>query len=493
MNQTIENVVILGGGTAGWMTAAALSRSLSKINVTLVESEQIGTIGVGEATIPTIQFFNGLVGISPNDFVRATRGSYKLGINFENWHEQGKEYFHAFGSTGQSLWSTAFHDFWCKAQHLGVAEDFGRYNYESVAAKAGKFNVSKGGLNWAFHLDSSLYAKLLRDIAEKNAVKRVEGKVESVQLNENSGFIESLTLQCGKQIKGDLFVDCSGFRSLLLGEKMQVPFIDWSHWLPCDRAIAVQTESVSDPVPYTRSIAHHSGWQWRIPLQHRMGNGIVYCSQYMSDKEAEELLLNSVDGKLLTTPRPIRFKTGYRQQLWHKNCVAIGLSGGFIEPLESTAIHLIQQGVIRLIKLFPSSGIEQLDIDEYNLSAQLDYEQIRDFIVLHYHQTQRDDSEFWRYCRDMTIPESLRHRMELFRRTGRFIQRQEELFVDSWMQVMIGQGVVPEKYHRVVDEMSETDLRNFLRNIAQGHQQNCQNLPTHKQYLDRFCQAETKG
>ena len=317
---------------------------------------------------------------------------------------------------------------------------------------------------------------------------RIEGKVAEVIRDAETGFIASLLLESGQRVSGDLFVDCSGFKGLLINEILKVPFNDYGQWLKCDRAWAVQTKSTDTPVPYTRSIAHESGWQWRIPLQHRMGNGIVYSSQYMDDDTARERLVSTVEGELMTEPRLIGFKTGHREQLWYKNCVAIGLSGGFIEPLESTAIHLIQQGILRLIKLFPSHGIEQLDIDEFNKSGVSDYQQIRDFIVLHYCQTQRDDSEFWRYCKQMEIPESLQERMSLFRKTGRFIVRHEEIFVDSWLQVMIGQGLIPEKYHRIVDEMQEHELKAFLDNIIRSHNHSVSGLPEHHQFLERFCQ-----
>lgn len=488
MNKIVNNVVILGGGTAGWMTAAALSKVLSNVKVTLVESEQIGTIGVGEATIPTMQFFNGLLDLDSHTFLKHTRGTYKLGIQFENWAAQEHSYFHAFGSTGRSLWAAGFHDFWRKGLELGISDNFSAYNIEAVAAGANRFAQSKNGLNYAFHLDSSLYAKLLRSVAEKQGVTRIEGKVAKVNCEAGTGFISSLLLESGEHVAGDLFVDCSGFKGLLINETLKVPFNDYGQWLKCDRAWAVQTKTSNTPVPYTRSIAHDSGWQWRIPLQHRMGNGIVYSSQYMDDDTARERLLSTVEGEPITEPRLIGFKTGHREQLWHKNCVAIGLSGGFIEPLESTAIHLIQQGILRLIKLFPSQGIEQLDIDEFNKSGMSDYQQIRDFIVLHYCQTQRDDSDFWRYCKQMEIPESLQERMSLFRKTGRFIVRHEEIFVDSWLQVMIGQGLIPEKYHRIADEMQAHELKAFLDNIVNSHHRQVSALPEHQQYLTRYCQ-----
>lgn len=479
----ISRVVIVGGGTAGWMTAAALSKSIPSLDITLVESDSIGTIGVGEATIPTLQFFNGLIGISPAQFIKCTSGSFKLGINFENWRNVGEDYFHAFGTTGKAFWAAGFHDFWTRGQKQGIGQDFGHYNFEAQAAKAYKFAISPQGLNYAYHLDAGKYASLLREKSEANGVRRIEGKINRVSQCPDSGHIVAVSLEDGMAVEGDLFIDCSGFRSLLLGDKLAVPFVDFSEWLFNDSAIAIQTEKSGQTAPYTRSIANKAGWQWRIPLQHRMGNGIVYASEYLSDDEATAILLNSVDGKPLTTPRPIRFKTGYRQQLWSKNVVAIGLAGGFIEPLESTAIHLIQQGILRLIKLFPYDVINQKDRDEYNLSAQIDYEQIRDFIVLHYKQTNRSDSPYWERCKAMSIPPSLADRMALFKETGRFIQRSEELFVDSWLQVMIGQGLIPQQYHRIVDEMSDDQLAQYLGKIQADITQRVSKLPNHDDFI----------
>lgn len=489
MNKEINKVTILGGGTAGWMTAAALSKVLSKLEITLVESEQIGSIGVGEATIPTIQFFNGLIGLEPHEFLKRTSGSYKLGIQFENWHKKDESYFHAFGHTGRGLWAAGFHDFWKRGRELGLSKDFSAYNYEAVAALAGKFAKQPNGLNYAYHIDSSLYAKMLREEAEKNGVTRIEGKVSKVHQHPDSGDVSSLELESGQIVDGELFVDCSGFMGLLIDKTLNTPFVDWSHYLPMNRAIAVQTELVGEPAPYTRSIAHHAGWQWRIPLQHRMGNGIVYCSEHMDDEEAKALLLSTVEGKTLTEPRVIKFKTGRREKLWNKNVVAIGLSGGFIEPLESTAIHLIQQGITRLVTLFPSNGINELDQNEYNKAAYSDYNQIKDFIILHYVQTQRNDSPFWQFCQNLEIPDSLRERMELFKQNGRFIKRDEELFVDSWLQVMIGQGLVPDAYSKIVDEMDPEQLKKFLTQIEEDLSKRVQALPTHLEYINANCKA----
>lgn len=489
MNKTVKNVVILGGGTAGWMAAALLSKALKNLNIKLVESEQIGTIGVGEATIPSLHFFNDMLGINSTNFVKNTSGSFKLGIQFENWHKKDASYFHGFGTTGSGMWAAGFHEYWKRGVELGISQSFSHYNLESMAAFSNKFAHQQNGPNFAYHLDASLYAKMLKQQAEQNGVTRIEGMVEQVNTDPDSGDILSLALANGKVVEGDLFIDCSGFIGVLINKTLNTPFVDWSHWLPMDSAIAVQTELTQPPPPYTRSIANHAGWQWRIPLQHRMGNGIVYSSEYMSDDEAQALLLSSIEGEMLTEPRKLKFKTGHREQLWNKNCVALGLAGGFIEPLESTAIHIIQQGIMQLIKYFPSNGINPMEVAEYNDYMTTDYNEIKDFIILHYCQTERDDSPFWQYCKNMQIPESLKTRMELFKKTGRFVQRKDEIFSDSWLQVMIGQGLIPEQHHALADEMSEAELKEFLQQIEQDIAAKVEQLPSHGEYLERHCKA----
>ena len=483
MSKNIRKVVILGGGTAGWMTAAILSKSLTKLDITLIESEQIGTIGVGEATIPSLHFFNDMLGINSSEFSKQTSGTFKLGIQFEGWHKKNEKYFHAFGTTGTGMWAADFHEYWKRGIELGIAKPFSHYNFEAQAAKSNKFAHQQGELNFAYHLDASLYSTLLQKEAVKHGVTRVEGIVDHVNTCPESGHITQLTLDNKQTVCGDLFIDCSGFTGLLINKTLHTPFVDWSHWLPMDRAIAVQTELQQTPVPYTRSIAHTSGWQWRIPLQHRMGNGIVYSSKYMSDDDAMRLLLNSVEGDTLTTPRKIQFKTGYRQQLWNKNCIAIGLAGGFIEPLESTAIHIMQQGIMQLIKHFPSNGINEIDVTQYNDYMSRDYAEIRDFIILHYCQTERKDSEFWEFCQNMDIPASLKQRMDMFKQTGRFIPKPYEIFGDSWLQVMIGQGLIPNQHHVLADELSEQELNDFLSNSEKNIQEKVNHLPSHYDYL----------
>ncbi|HYC94385.1 MAG TPA: tryptophan halogenase family protein, partial [Sphingomicrobium sp.] len=442
----IRNVVIVGGGTAGWMAAVALARTMGhQLNIRLVESDAIGIVGVGEATIPAIRLFNAMAELDEDEFLRETKATFKLGIEFHNWGKLGDRYMHAFGQFGQSLGLLEFFQFWLRARKEGVAKPFAHYSLTEVAARAGKFarmpripNTALEGITYAFHFDAGLYAKYLRSVAEGIGVTRTEGIIKSVERDGESGFIKSVTLEDGESIEGELFIDCSGFRALLIGEALGVGYDDWSHWLPCDRALAVPCENGPRLRPFTQSIAHQAGWQWRIPLQHRTGNGHVFCSEYISEDEAADVLLKNLEGKALADPRLIKFTTGMRHRAWDKNVVALGLSSGFLEPLESTSIHLIQRGAIKLMQLFPSNGIVAADVEEYNRQTRCEMEHVRDFIVLHYHVTQRDDTDFWRACRTMDIPDTLRHRIALFEETGRVFRAPNELFAEnSWIQVML--------------------------------------------------------
>lgn len=474
------------------MAAAALSKLLGRnLDVCLVESDQIGTVGVGEATIPLLSAFHQLLGINEPDFMRATQATFKLGIQFENWGAVGDKYIHGFGIIGQDCWACPFHNFWVKSLKQGNKEALTEYSLHKHAAKAGKFRLDLDkGLAYAYHLDATRYAQYLRQFSEAHGVKRIEGKVVDVATDAESGDIETLTLESGQRIDGDLFIDCSGFRALLIEQTLQTGYEDWTHWLPCDSAFAVQTQSVEAPIPYTRSIAREAGWQWRIPLQHRVGNGLVYCSQYLSDDEANQTLQDNVDGELMTEPRLIRFQTGRRVKQWNKNCVSLGLASGFLEPLESTSIHLVQSGIIRLMKLFPSAGIEQSEVDEYNHQSKLEFEYIRDFIILHYHVTQRDDTPFWNYCRTMDVPKTLSRRLELFQSNGRIFRENFELFFDgSWSQVMTGQRLLPDGYHPIVDMMTNDELRKFLQEIKVSHTRTVAGYPSHQEFLDEYCKA----
>jgi len=491
-NQKIHKVVIAGGGTAGWMAAASLSKLLGKtLDITLVESDVIGTVGVGEATIPTLLTLHDLLKIKEQEFVAAVKGTFKLGISFESWRDIGEDYIHSFGWTGKDCWAAGFQHFWLKGKRLGISKEFGEYCKEWVAAKHERFAVLPNqGLNYAYHIDASLYARFLRKIAEEHGCRRQEGKIDKVDLDPETGFITALQLDSGKTIEGDLFVDCTGFRGLLIEQTLGVDYIDWTNWLPCDSAVAVQTEAVAPPIPYTRAIARQAGWQWRIPLQHRVGNGLVFSSRYWSDDEARNFLLENIEGKPLTDPRVIKFTTGQRRQHWHKNCVAVGLSSGFIEPMESTSIHLIQKSIIRLMQMFPYSGIRQPDLDEFNEQMSTEFAHIRDFIVLHYHVTERSDSPFWEHCRTMEIPDSLRHRIELFKQTGRVFKAPNELFGEnSWIQVMLGQGLMPEQYHPVVNMMDDDELERFLNGLHGSARQLVSQLPEHQRFIDHYCKA----
>ena len=485
-------IVVAGGGTAGWMAACALARTLGPvIDLVLVESEQIGTIGVGESTIPPLILFNRLLGIDEAEFMRATQATFKLGIDFENWKAQGSRYFHSFGLTGRDHWTAGFQHFWLHGQTRGHHAPYDDYCLELKAAQAGRFaHLPDERMNYAYQLDSSLYAAFLRKLAEADGARRVEGMIAGVELHGESGDIAALRLTSGQRIEGDLFLDCTGFRALLIEGALHAGFDDWTHYLPCDGAIAIQTASVAPPVPYTRAIAHDAGWQWRIPLQHRRGNGIVYCSRYLERDAALDRLLTTIEGERLTEPNFIRFTTGARRRQWHRNCVAVGLSGGFLEPLESTSIHLIQRAILRLIRMLPAGRVSPRDIAEFNEQQLTDMEQVRDFLILHYKATERRDSPFWRQCADMAVPDSLTHRIGLFRETGRVFRKNEELFAEnSWVQVMMGQGIVPQDYHPVAARLSDEELAHMLGGLRESVARTVADLPAHHSYVARYCGA----
>lgn len=491
-NTEIKRLVIAGGGTAGWMAAALMSKTLGgAVDITLIESEEIGSVGVGEATIPTLNLYNQFLGLDEREFMAATKATFKLGIEFENWKEKGHRYIHGFGTTGKDHWTAGFQHFWLRGLRDGVAHDYGDYCLEIAAARESKFaHLANQGMNFAYHLDATAFARFLRQIAEKHGAKRVEGKIVEVGSNGETGFIETLTLASGKVVEGDLFLDCSGFRGLLIEQTLGTGFEDWGHWLPVDRAVPVQTRSVGEPIPYTRSIAHEAGWQWRIPLQHRVGNGIVFCSKYQSEQDAIDTLMNNIEGDVLTDPRVLRFRTGTRRKHWNKNVVAIGLSSGFLEPLESTSIHLIQRSIIRLMQMFPHGGISQADENEFNEQTLYEMEHIRDFIILHYHVTNRNDTSFWRHVRTMDIPDTLQHRLDLFRETGRVFRANDQLFQEnSWVQVMMGQGLMPEDVHPITDKMSDEEVKTLLAHIRSNVEKTVAQLPSHHDYIQQYCRA----
>jgi tryptophan halogenase len=496
VNKRIKKVVIAGGGTAGWMAAAAISKILGKVlDITLIESDQIGTVGVGEATIPPLITFHRLLDINEQEFMAATQSTFKLGIAFENWRDVNENYIHSFGETGHDHWTAGFQHFWLKDRARGSEVDYGEYCLELIAARENRFaHLPKQGLNYAFHTDATLYAKFLRKFSEGFGVNRVEGKINKVTQRAEDGYIESLTLDSGEVIEGDLFIDCTGFRGLLIEQALHTGYEDWSHWLPCDRAVAVQTSSVIPPIPYTRSIAHESGWQWRIPLQSRVGNGLVYCSRYIEDDAAVKLLLNNINGDVLTDPLRIRFRPGQRLKHWNKNVVSLGLASGFIEPLESTSIHLIQRGIIKLMQMFPVDGICESDVEEFNQQTRVEVDNIRDFIILHYKVTNRRDSAFWRHCASMDVPDTLTHRIELFRKTARVFKVPNELFGEnSWIQVMLGQGLVPESYHPVTEVMGDDELTRFMQGIKDNVKRTVSRLPKHETYVEQYCKSKTSS
>ena len=488
----VRRVVIAGGGTAGWMVAAGLSKTLGALlDIRLIESDEIGTVGVGEATIPSLQTFHSLLGIDERAFMAATQATFKLGIRFESWRDLGADYFHGFGLTGKDHWTAGFQHFWLKGRQQRLAADYGAYALEVQAAQRGRFaHLPDDGLHYAYHLDATLYARFLRSFSEALGVQRLEGKIVNVRTNAATGDISALHLDSGAQIEGDLFIDCTGFRGLLIGETLKVDYEDWSHLLFNDSAVAVQTASVGAAVPYTRSIAHPWGWQWRIPLQHRVGNGLVYSSRYVDDEQARQALLAHVEGAPLTKPRVIRFRPGQRRQAWRNNCVAIGLSSGFLEPLESTSIYLIQRAIIRLLQLFPGAGIASADVSEFNHQTRADIEHVRDFIVLHYHVTQRRDAPYWQACASMAVPASLQHRIDLFSETGRVFRTAGELFSEnSWVQVMLGQGLVPRQHHAVAQLMGDAELVRFLAGMRASVDDAVAQMPAHQAYVERYLGA----
>ena len=494
MVQKIRKVVIAGGGTAGWVAAATLSSQIGALlDITLVESDQIGTVGVGEATIPTHKTFHRLLGIDEQEFMRATRASFKLGISFENWGHLGESYFHSFGTIGPSTWMADFQHMWHQAKADGYGGNLDDYCLELQAAKAGKFSKSDTAkLNYAYHLDSSLYAKFLRTFSEARGVTRIEGKIQDVRVNAESGFIDGLDLEDGQKIDGDFFIDCTGFRALLIGDAMGVEYESWNRWLPMNRALAVQTQHEEDILPYTRTTARPAGWQWRIPLQHRIGNGHVYCSDYMSDDEAYSILTDNIQGKKISEPKPIKFATGKRKKVWNKNCLALGLSSGFLEPLESTSIHLIQIGATKLVQMFPFNGVSEALSNNYNMSTNAELDSIKDFLILHYKLNRRTEP-FWKDMAAMDIPETLRYRIELFKDTAIAYQNDLDLFrTDSWVQVMRGQGLDSQGHHHVGRLLPEGQLKGALTDRESNIQKVVNSLPKHADFIRDYCSMEIK-
>ena len=495
----IRRIVIVGGGTAGWMAAAALAKVLGPgyADITLIESEAIGTVGVGEATIPQLRTFNALLGLDEDDFVRRTQGTFKLGIEFCDWGRIGDRYFHPFGPFGVDMEGVSFHAYWLRLNQLGDARPISDYSLQAMAAARGKFmrpiDAGRSPLSkiaYAFHFDAGLYAAWLREFAEAKGVTRLEGRIVDVALRDEDGFVRSVTTGDGRIVEGDLFLDCSGFQGLLIEGALQTGYDDWSHWLPADRAIAVPCARIADPVPYTRATARPGGWQWRIPLQHRTGNGYVYSSRFIDDEAATADLLSQLDGAPMADPRMLRFTTGRRRKAWNRNVVALGLASGFIEPLESTSIHMVQSGIANLLAMFPTLAFEPAEVARYNRVIAYEAERIRDFIVLHYNATQRDDSELWRYCRDMSLPDSLLEKYEIFASRGRVFRENEELFNDtSWFAVMTGQNIRPSGFDPVAAVLSVDETRLRLQQTADAIRNSADYMPSHGDFIRDHCQA----
>lgn len=496
--QAIKNIVILGGGTAGWMVAAGLSKTIGcqTHTISLVESEQIGTVGVGEATIPMISLFNNVLGLDENEFVRETNATFKLGIEFVDWRKQGHSYFHPFGNLGVDMDGIGFMHYWLRWQKNGGNLDYSKFNAETEAARSFKFmrtSMQPGpmpAINYAFQFDAGLYAAFLRRYAEKRGVKRIEGKVLDIKQHPDTGFIQSLSLENGQVVEGDFFIDCSGFRGVLIEQVLKAGYKDWSHWLPVNRAAAVPCDSAGELLPFTRATAREAGWQWRIPLQHRTGNGYVYSDQFISETEATEKLMQRLDGAPRAEPKTLRFVTGVRNKCWVKNCVAVGLASGFLEPLESTSIHLVQVAISKLLAMFPRDGINDLLVKRYNDEMEFEYNNIKDFLIAHYKITEREDTPFWQYVKNMSIPESLQEKLDIFKTRGEIMVRHNELFKEtSWFAVLVGQGFMPESYHPVADSISEDELRLRLTKIRTGVQSRVTGMPSHADFIRDNCKS----
>ncbi len=495
----IEHIVIVGGGTAGWMAAAALSRLRAgkPVAITLIESEDIGTVGVGEATIPPFLDFNKLLDVDEREMLSAVQGSFKLGIQFVNWGKIGDSYIHPFGDYGYNIDGISFHHVWHKYRAAGDKRPIQVFNIETMAAHFGRFARTEDyqrddlpPVNYAYHIDAGRYAKYLRRYSEARGIVRLEGKISDVTLDGESGFVSSVTMENGNVISGDLFIDCSGFRGLLIEQALKTGYDDWSNYLPCNRAVALPClrEDGSGPLPYTRATAHSAGWQWQVPLQHRNGNGHVYCSEYMSDDEAHGILVGNIAGKPQADPNFLRFVTGRRKKFWNKNVVALGLASGFMEPLESTSLHLVNTGINKLIALLSLEGISQVQEDAFNRLTAKEYNRIRDFLILHYNATSRDDSPFWNYCRNMSVPDSLTEKIELFRHNGQIFREDNELFTEtSWAAVMMGQGIAMGSHNAMADAVKEPTTRQEIDAMEQSIRFVVQHMPSHGDYLNKYC------
>ena len=492
-----ENIVIVGGGTAGWMCAAGLASMLGStgLKITLIESEAIGIVGVGEATLPHIKFFNETIGIDEAEFMAATSATFKLGIEFVNWGRVGDSYIHPFGEFGLPNAGIGFHHYWRSMMDDPQTASMDHYSLPIMACRNARFHPPSNDFRsvhstykYAYQFDATKYAPFLRKHAEERGVTRIEGKLVDVICDGENGNISSVKLENGEEISGDLFIDCTGFRGVLTEGALETGYDEWTKFLPCDRAVAAPCKSYGPLLPYTRATADKAGWRWRIPLQNRTGNGHVYSSNFISDEKARQSLLDNLDGECLSEPRFLRFTTGKRKKLWNKNCIAIGLSGGFLEPLESTSIYLIQEGITKLLEHFPSASSVHIDRKEYNDLMDLEFERVRDFLILHYHATERDDSEFWNYMRTMQIPDSLNEKMELFRQRGRVTAYDRGLFLQpSWIAVYLGQRIIPRQWDDRVSLLPDSDIKHHLNGLKQLMQRSANELPQHSDYIAQYC------
>lgn len=497
---SIKSILIVGGGTAGWMAAAALSNTLDpkQVQITLIESDAIGTVGVGEATIPNILTFNRMLGIDEREFMAATSATMKLGIEFIGWGREGDTYIHPFGSHGADMGGISFHQYWNCLNLSGKAKNIEDYCISAVAAREHKFTLPvrdprqvESRIAYAYQFDATRYAAFLRKYAEERGVNRIEGKVVDVRLDDETGFIRSVKMENGEEQGADLFIDCSGFKGLLIEKALKCGYEDWSHWLPCDSAVAMSCETMGEVLPYTKSVAREAGWQWRIPLQNRIGNGYVYSSRYTTDEAAASVLESSLEGEALTDLKQLRFRTGRRKKFWQKNCIALGLSAGFMEPLESTSIYLIQAGITKLLALFPDTSFAQVEVDEYNKILNLEFDQIRDFLILHYVATERSGQPFWDYVRTMDIPDTLKAKIELFKSRGRFFRYEGDLFSEtSWIAVLLGQNIVPEGYNPLIDSISFDQIEESLGSMHHAIAKAVSNMPNHAEFLNKYCPSK---
>lgn len=502
MQNALKSLCIVGGGTAGWMAASLLSTVLqsSRIKITLIESPDIATIGVGESTVPSIMDFLRACRIDLKEFTQATSASFKLGIRFDDWSKSGESYFHPFGRVGQDINGFDFYQAWLKTLADGNPTRWLDHAPSAIMAENSRFMLRQPQQqNWvlrsyayALHLDAVLAARYLRDLSISRHVERIEATVNKVVLDERQ-FIHTLELNNGSKVTSDFFIDCTGFKGLLIHEALKVGYHDWAHYLPCDRAVTVQTENTGDPPPFTVATAREAGWSWRIPLQHRTGNGYVYASRYCTDKDARNTLLQGVDGRLLNEPRVIPFVTGRREKIWHNNCLALGLASGFLEPLESTAIHLAYKTLIHFITHFPDRDFEPSTEQLFNRKINTDFQEVRDFIILHYYTAQRDDTEFWRWCQTMPVSDSLHEKMRLFRERGQIDHVPGQFFSrDSWCSILEGMKVRPKKYHPLMDAFESEYLKKLLQENAQAIRGAVEQMPKHGDYLRHHCNAKVE-